>query len=134
MSGGLVTLLFGLAALATQTKSTYTLPHQARSYLYVALVLFGVSAVLAIVTNLPLKYKNITPSGLQMVVSEERWDDDEGLAQMNVASTRVRMLIWNRVINTRKAYVLIGAIVVQIAAVVYVALAVYEVLKHAPVS
>jgi len=129
-----VTLLFGLAALATQTKSTYTLPHQARSYLYVALVLFGVSAVLAIVTNLPLKYKNITPSGLQMVVSEERWDDDEGLAQMNVASTRVRMLIWNRVINTRKAYVLIGAIVVQIAAVVYVALAVYEVLKHAPVS
>ncbi len=69
-----------------------------------------------------------------MVVSEERWDDDEGLAQMNVASTRVRMLIWNRVINTRKAYVLIGAIVVQIAVVVYVALAVYEVLKHAPVS
>ena len=129
-----MTLLFGLAALATQAKSTYTLPHQARSYLYVALVLFGVSAVLAIVTNLPLKYKNITPSGLQTVVSEERWDDDEGLAQMNVASTRVRMLIWNRVINTRKAYVLIGAIVVQIAAVVYVALAVYEVLKHAPVS
>jgi hypothetical protein len=56
VSGALVTLLFGLATLATRTTSGYRLPADARGWLYVAVVLFAISALSAILTNLPLAY------------------------------------------------------------------------------
>jgi hypothetical protein len=47
VAGALVTLLFGLAALATQAHQTYTLPSEARGYLYGALAMFVLAALAA---------------------------------------------------------------------------------------
>jgi hypothetical protein len=69
-----------------------------------------------------------------MAVSDEYWSDSEAEAQQRIAVTRVSALLWNRRMNALKAYVLAGAILFQIAAGVFVALAVYEVLNAAPVS
>jgi len=124
-------LLFGLSALATKASATYKLPSDARPWLYVALVLFAVSAVLAILTNLPLTYRDVAAVGLQAAVSNVYWADDENDTQQRVAVTRVNVLLWNRRVNTLKAYALVGAIIVQIAAVIFVSLAVYEVLRGA---
>lgn len=47
-SGVLVTLLFALAALSTKRATTFVLPHAARTWLFVALVLFFLSALAAL--------------------------------------------------------------------------------------
>jgi hypothetical protein len=133
VSGTLVTLLFGLAALATRATNTYTLPHAARDLLYVALILFGVSAVLAILTNVPILYEEVDPQDVLAATSDEYWQDTEGDAQQRIAVTRAKNLIWNAKANTLKAIILIAAVTVQIAALVFVALAVVEVLKAAVV-
>jgi hypothetical protein len=133
VSGTLVTLLFGLAALATRATSTYTLPNVARDLLYVALILFGVSAVLAILTNIPILYEDVDPQDVLLATSDDYWQDSEADAEQRIAVTRANNLIWNSKANTLKAVILVSAVVVQIAAVVFVALAVAEVLKAAPV-
>jgi hypothetical protein len=134
VSGTLVTLLFGLATLATKATSEYKLPADARGWLYIALVLFGVSAVFAILTNLPLAYRNVAPAGLKAAVSDDYWSDTEADAQQRVSATRVNILLWNRRVNTLKAFILVGAVAFQIAAIVFVSLAVYEILDAAPVA
>jgi hypothetical protein len=134
VSGALVSLLFGLSALATRASAGYFLPSGARSYLYVALVFFVVSALLAILTNLPMTYREVAQAGLRAIVSNAYWTDTEREAQQRVAVTRVNVLLWNRRVNSVKAYVPVGAILFQIAAVVFVALAVFDVLSAAPTT
>jgi hypothetical protein len=134
VSGALVALLFGLATLATRTSSDYRLPADARGWLYAALVLFTISALLAILTNLPFAYRDVASRGLLAAVSDEYWSDSEAEAQQRIAVTRVDALLWNRRVNALKAWVLAGAILFQIAAGLLNALAVYEVLRAAPVS
>lgn len=60
------------------------------------------------------------------LLSDARWAGYESVAQPRVAATRVNLLLWNRKVDTVKAFVLIGAVVFQIAALVFVSLAVYE--------
>jgi hypothetical protein len=133
VSGTLVTLLFGLATLATKTRTTYTLPATARDWLYVALALLSISAILAILTNIPIAYRDVAPLGLRALVSDDYWADTESDAQQRLAVTLVTVVLWNRKMNTAKAFVLMAAIIVQIAAVVSVAIAIYKVLYAAPV-
>jgi hypothetical protein len=68
-----------------------------------------------------------------LAASDDYWQENEADAQQRIAVTRANNLIWNSKANTLKAIILVTAVLVQIAAVVFVALAVAEALKAAPV-
>jgi hypothetical protein len=133
VSGALVTLLFGLAALATKAEPTYRLTSEARSYLYVGLALFVVSALLAIATNVPLRYGAIDESAAQRII-DKYLEDSLADAQTRVAATRAKLLPNNRKRNGLKARFLVGAVGTQAAAVLFVGLAMVEVLRAAPIK
>jgi hypothetical protein len=133
VSGALVTLLFGLAALATKAEPTYRLTSGARAYLYVALALFVVSALLAIATNVPLPYGAVDESAAQRII-DKYLDDSRADAQTRVAATRAKLLPSNRKRNGLKALFLVGAIGTQATAVLFVGLTIFEVLRAAPVK
>ncbi len=127
-SGLLVSLLFALAALVT-SRTGYVLPDGARRALYVALFLFVLAAVAALVVNAPLKYKYVKAAELRRAVTS-LWDDTEAVAQSNVAHTRVdayeRLLARNQL----KGRILIAAIGAEVAAVGIVAFAIGIILRH----
>lgn len=133
VSGALVTLLFGLSALATKAEPTYKLTSEARAYLYVALALFVVSALLAIATNVPLLYGAVDESVAQEII-DKYLEDSVSHAETRIAATRANLLPSNRKSNGLKALFLLGAVAIQAVAVLFVGLAIFEVLKAAPVT
>jgi hypothetical protein len=133
VSGALVTLLFGLSALATKAEPTYRLTSDARTYLYVALALFVVSALLAIATNLPLLYAAVDESDAQAII-DKYLEDSVADAETRIAATRANLLPSYRKGNGLKAFFLLGAVGTQAFAVFFVGLAIFEVLKAAPVT
>ncbi|HEX9991484.1 MAG TPA: hypothetical protein VGB14_01015 [Acidimicrobiales bacterium] len=128
-SGVLVSLLFGLVALVSDAEG-FELPRRAHGPLAVALVLFVVSAVLALLTNLPLLYRNVTEEGLNTVL-DRCSNDDERAANVRVASTLVTVFGRARAVNSVKGWLLVAAMVFEVAAVVCVAVAVGEILRAA---
>jgi hypothetical protein len=133
VSGALVTLLFGLSALATKAEPTYRLTSEARTYLYVALALFVGSALLAIATNVPLLYGAVDESNARKII-DKYLENSVADAQTRIAATRANLLPSNRKRNGLKAAFLLGAVAAQALAVLFVGLAIFEVLKAAPVK
>lgn len=136
VSATLVTLLFGLSALATRAQSTYTLPEDARSWIYGALVFFILTAVFAIAAAAPLFYKVVDPEFLMtLVVDDAYWEDEsEQDAQQRTSVDRAELTGDAKKLNDIKAILVVMATVSQLAAVVCVAGGVYEVLAAAPVA
>jgi hypothetical protein len=118
-SGVLVTLLFGLTSLNVRRATTYDLPDSAARLLVIALVCFVVAALLALITNLPLRYQGATVDGLRAGVND-RWDDSERLASARVAKTRLNVLEAARRNNGLKSRALLSAIGFEILAVALV--------------
>lgn len=133
VSGTVVTILLALAGLATQSAATFSLTKDAQWYLYGALILLIVSAILAILGGIPLAYKSVLASGLQWIV-DNTWDESEDNATLRIAATRAKNLAWNKRVNDFKALVLALALAVQIAAVVFMALAAWSVLSAAQLA
>src|SRR5438093_1388669 len=75
-SGTLVTLLFGLVALATKTAQTYTLPDPAPGLLVLAAGLFTLAAVFGLLTNWALSYMEASLTGLTELLQRD-WDVDQ---------------------------------------------------------
>jgi hypothetical protein len=128
-SGALVTLLFGLAAFVTEKKG-FALPGAARTLLFVALAFFLVAAVLAIATNAPLRYLGVRTDDLRRAV-EQLWDDSRVEAEQRISATRVKVLAETKRLNNVKGKVLVAAMCAQVFAVLFVALAVGEILRSA---
>ena len=72
-SGTLVTLLFGLSAVAT-TAERFKLPGAAKPPLYVAAVLLVAAAVAGIVTNAPRSVKATALARLRPLVESPYWE------------------------------------------------------------
>jgi hypothetical protein len=125
-SGVLVALLFGLAAVLTGT-SGYHLPNGARAPILIALVLFVIAAVAAIVTNLPLHYKGVTADALKKTV-EDGWEHSTAEAQREVSLTEIKVFRRAKERNRTKGRALIVAILAEIAAVISLAVAIAVIL------
>jgi hypothetical protein len=88
-SGVVLTLLFGLAAVA-ESNSRFNIADAARPWLYASGGFFGGAAILALVTSVPLRYKAPKPEALVRQV-REAWTEPE--ATQRVALTRVGMIV-----------------------------------------
>ena len=122
-SGTLVTLLFALAALSTKKADTFTLPHTAEVWLSIALALFFVSALCALLTNAPLIYQAVPAEKIRERLREKPPRDSDAAAR-DVAFTRLDELQSAKTINTIKGWSLAVAMAFEALAVGCVAIAV----------
>jgi hypothetical protein len=126
-SGTLVTLLFGLTAGLTAV-SGFKLPGGAKLPLLLALIAFVVAAGFGIVTNMPLRYQEVTPQGLAKLVNARFWTAPPTVGELRVAAAQVALLSAARSANNLKVRLLIVAIAAELLAVAFLAWAVAAIL------
>lgn len=126
-SGALVTLLLGLAALSTEPDPTFALSKFAGSALAIALVLFVGAALCGLLTNWPFKSDQASPSDIEQLLSRDP-EPSSDQAQRDNAFARVAELKSGRRSNGHKARLLVVAMLLEVAAVVAVAIAVWDAL------
>jgi hypothetical protein len=126
-SGTLVTLLFGLTAGLT-AASGFKLPGGARLPLLLALIAFVIAAGFGIVTNMPLRYQEMTPQGLGKLVNARYWTAPPAVGELRVAQAQVAVLSAARTANDLKVSLLIAAISAELLAVAFLAWAVAVIL------
>lgn len=119
-SGTLVTLLFGLVAVVTGAEK-FTLPEGSHGYLVAAVGLFVAAACLGIVTNMPILYPNVSIAQTDL---DNMTTDGVITADVTVAIRLKSILDGTRRANTIKSYFLVGATILELAAVVALAIAV----------
>ena len=127
VSGTLVTLLLALAALVTKQQS-FRLTAGARDLLVAAVLAFGGSAVLAIATYIPRPTRATDPNTLLAEI-QQRWGKPPDSARKKTIATRIEYLQESRRSNNWKAAILLAAMLVQVAALVLLALSVYSTLR-----
>jgi hypothetical protein len=122
-SGALVTLLFGLAALSTRSKSTFELESAARLPLVLALGLFVAAAIFALLTNWPLNYEWVDPCDVRRSLGKKPPPSEQRAAK-DIALTRLSVLEAAREKNALKGRLLIIALTLEVLAVTGVAVAI----------
>jgi hypothetical protein len=128
-AGALVTLLFGLAAIATRVGRGIPFEHEEKLWLVASLVLFVLSALSALATNFPLPgYESASTEGLRRRLTEEPANDAEG-AHRDIALTQIDVLIAAKAKNKLKGRSLFGAMTFEVLAVACVGIAIFEVIN-----
>lgn len=122
-AGTLVTLLFGLSALATKAEN-FALPSSTKLPLAMAAVCLIAAAVAAIWTNAPRKVGGIALTDLESMITGELWRRPAAGAQQKVAVAQLRMAQGERAVNKDIARKLAIAICLEIAGIACVAWAV----------
>lgn len=128
-SSTLATLLFALTAGLT-AAATFKLPGSAKLPLFMALASFVIAALLGLLANLPWKYQESTPQGLNKLLDARYWTAPAYIGQMRVAQAQISTLAVARVVNTRKARLLLGAIAFELLAVILLAWAIAAILYN----
>jgi hypothetical protein len=124
-SGTLLTLFFGLAAVIT-SRQGYSPPSGFRSHSAWALAFFLLATVLAVSTNLPLPYSDVRAKELN---SDEMWQETSTIAKENVFDFRIALLQGLQKRNGLKALMVVAAMAAQGIAVLFVALAIWSILR-----
>ena len=132
VSGTLVTLLLALAGLGTKANATFKLTDASRDWLEAALVAFMVSSLLAILVGAPLVYRAVLASGMRWIINNAWAGDTPENAALRIAATRANTLGWNKRVNDIKAALLRLALIAQVIAVVFIAVAALKILDAAP--
>ncbi|GIG62641.1 hypothetical protein Lfu02_70130 [Longispora fulva] len=129
-SGGLVALLFALAALVTQANG-YQPPGEAVVIVLLALLLFVAAAVLGLLTNAVRNYARANADQLQRTV-EGSWRvlTARGALRM-IVDSNLDVLRYAQRQNRGKAQLLRWAILAEVTAVALLAAAVGVILTHA---
>jgi hypothetical protein len=126
-SGTIVSLLFALVAVLTGADE-YTLPTDAEPWLGAALIAFVLAALAGIVANLPLLYLAVEAPELRRLL-DEFWDNDPVVAEKRVAATQLKVLTRAKSMNAFKGWILVGAVLAELAAVAFLAVAIRAVLN-----
>jgi hypothetical protein len=126
-SGTLVTLLFALAALSTKKATTFTLPGAAKTWLSIALVLFFVSALAALLSNAPLIYQAVPAEKIRERLREKPPRGADA-AVKDVAFSRLDALEAAKKLNGIKGWALAAAMACEALAVGCVAMAIWIIL------
>jgi hypothetical protein len=126
-SSALATLLFALTAGLTAT-SKFILPVSAKLPLLLTLVTFVFSAVLSLVVNVPLRYREPTLAGLAGLLNSNYWKAPAEVGEIRVAEAQVTSLAAARYANNLKGRLLIGAIFFELLAIPFLAWAIAEIL------
>jgi hypothetical protein len=115
-SGVLASLIFALAAFNIDQK-TFDLPGDANVALSIGLVAFFGAAVLALVSNLPIPYEEVTPDALWRAIRSEPWQKSSQAVLQDTAETEVKVLRDARKKNGYKALVLWLAVLAEVVAI-----------------
>jgi hypothetical protein len=126
-SGGLVTLLFALAALVSG-QDRYVAPAPAVVFILAALVFFVAAAVLGLLTGAVRDYARIKIADLRQTVQTELDTITVADAQRRIADNNLTVLDDARTQTTSKARLLQKAVIAEVAAVGLLAVAVAVVL------
>jgi hypothetical protein len=126
-AGVLTTALFGIATFINP-KSGIGIPHAAHGPLVVAIIMLVLSALLAIATNVPLGYETVTTEDLQGAVTD-LWGENPNDAMQRVSVTHVKEIKSARSRNTTKAWLLVGAMLLESLGLGFLFWAVYEVVN-----
>jgi hypothetical protein len=123
-SGVLVTLLFALGALSTKRAATLNLDPGAAIALAVALVLFVLAAISAVVVNAPfLEYQKASPDSIKKRLQADPIpSEDEAAAE--AAMVRIAELRSARGQNGKKANYLLTAMRFEVLAVIATSVAI----------
>lgn len=113
-SGGLVTLLAGLIAVASGGSKTWVFPTSARGPLAVALSCFVLAAVLALLVHLPRNVKRATTEGLKALLTAA---DPDAEALDAIAEVHFKTLKSLRRLNGQLAWFLLLAIALETVAI-----------------
>ncbi len=133
VSGAVVSAVLALAALSTQSADTFSLTKDGRWYIYAALVALVISSIIAIVAAVPLFYHAVLPAGLKWIV-EAKWNEPPGEAALRIGVARAQILRTNKRLNDFKALLLMAALGAQIAAIVFLMLAAWDILSVAQLA
>ena len=126
-SGTLATLLFALTAGLTAAAG-FKLPGAAKLPLLLALVAFVLAAIFGLATNLPIRYREATPSGLARLVDARYWSAPPEIGQLRVAAAQVAIVAATRSGNNLKVIFLIIAIFAELLAAVFLSWGVVAIL------
>jgi hypothetical protein len=110
-SGTVVTLLFGITALATKAQN-YSLPPGASISLGIAGALFVVAALCAIAINWAMAYIEVEVEGLRDLQGVD-WTVDETVAAKAVAKAWTDVIEGARAKNNNKARILRVAMLIE---------------------
>jgi hypothetical protein len=124
-AGTLVTLLFGLSAIATASSRTEPFGQAEKVLLAVAITLFVVSAALALWSNFPMKYRSADAPDMK---ERLRADDSPDGAAFAVADLHAEILETAQGKNTLKGRLVTCALAIEVAAVAFVSVAIIEVM------
>jgi hypothetical protein len=124
-AGTLVTLVFGLAAIATATATGKSSPlgHAERLWLTGAVCAFVLSSVPALLTNWPMKYKGTDAPSLGERLKAEPEDKPQHV-ERDLAELQLEILERAEEKNRLKGEFLTAALVLEIVAVACVCVAV----------
>lgn len=122
-SAALVSLLFGLSGVVTQSDS-FEFGRTPRSFLILSAALFVAAAVLGLSSNWPLRYQQVEIDNLRQLISEQYWDGEGSIASRRVAAVRVDILARARALNLLKGKLLLVGILLEVLAVLALAISV----------
>lgn len=115
-SAALVGLLFGFSALVTKGDDLQ-LQSAAIAFLTASAFLFVAAAILSILCNWPLRYRQVALDELERLTQEQYWNGDETVASRRVAEVRVMILGSARTLNALKGRFLLAAMTLEVLAV-----------------
>jgi hypothetical protein len=119
-TGAVVTVVFAFVAVMT-TRESYEPPVHVTPLLISAIAAFVLSAGLALLTNIPIAYRDVSPDE---VFSDIRkyWQLPETRARMWLVAAHVSLLKSSRTGNRVKACLLIAALLADLGALVLMTL------------
>ena len=127
-SSALATLLFALVGVVTASKN-FSLPTAAHGYLVWAIVLFAVAVAIGILANVPLLYKQATPTAEDLA---NVWGYSTSEGQAYVIATRLKVLDSARHSNAIKGLLVLLAALVQLVALIVLVFGVLAILSANP--
>lgn len=122
-SGVLVSVLFGLSAVVTESDA-FVLSKPARNCLVLSLTFFILAAVAGIISNWPLRYFQLEVSDLKRFIEPRIWSGSSETAARRIAEAQVVVLDRARRLNLRKGHALLAGIIFEVAAVIALSVAV----------
>lgn len=128
-SGGLVSLLFGLVAVVTKAEG-FDLPTATHGPLTAGLLLFVGAATCGLLVNKPSSdYLNVdVDAAMTEERLKERWSESATDVRLRVATNNVNSLREAQRVNELKGRFLFVAVLLELGAVIFVALAVGQIL------
>lgn len=121
-AAALVTLLSGFLALRVDRDGSIDLSCGAAAVIGLALILFVLTAIAALLVSVPRGVRRASPGSLTQFV-QKHWDDEPKVALKEIAETQIETLQDLRLTNGKRATLLTVAVGFEVGAITATAIA-----------